>query len=111
MPIFLERSVLGLPRIYINGGRRGYLLGHGSGAAHARAVPSLLTWPSRSNLAPQDSRARGARERSMATEGLNLATEPRENPAGAGVEWIAEGWRFLREGAAHVDRRDPRDRS
>jgi Cys-tRNA(Pro) deacylase len=27
MPIFLERSVLGLPRIYINGGRRGYLLG------------------------------------------------------------------------------------
>jgi Cys-tRNA(Pro) deacylase len=27
MPIFLERSVLQLPRIYINGGRRGYLLG------------------------------------------------------------------------------------
>ena len=27
MRIFLERSVLGLPRIYINGGRRGYLLG------------------------------------------------------------------------------------
>jgi len=27
MPIYLERSVLGLPRIYINGGRRGYLLG------------------------------------------------------------------------------------
>ena len=27
MPIFLERSVLDLPRIYINGGRRGYLLG------------------------------------------------------------------------------------
>jgi Cys-tRNA(Pro) deacylase len=27
MPVFLERSVLGLPRIYINGGRRGYLLG------------------------------------------------------------------------------------
>ena len=27
MPIFLERSVLELPRIYINGGRRGYLLG------------------------------------------------------------------------------------
>jgi Cys-tRNA(Pro) deacylase len=27
MPIYLERSVLDLPRIYINGGRRGYLLG------------------------------------------------------------------------------------
>ena len=27
MPIFLERSVLALARIYINGGRRGYLLG------------------------------------------------------------------------------------
>jgi Cys-tRNA(Pro) deacylase len=27
MPVYLERSVLGLSRIYINGGRRGYLLG------------------------------------------------------------------------------------
>ena len=27
MPVYLERSVLALPRIYINGGRRGYLLG------------------------------------------------------------------------------------
>src|SRR5687768_1421168 len=27
MPIYLERSVLDLPTIYINGGRRGYLLG------------------------------------------------------------------------------------
>jgi Cys-tRNA(Pro) deacylase len=27
MPIYVERSVLELPRIYINGGRRGYLLG------------------------------------------------------------------------------------
>jgi Cys-tRNA(Pro) deacylase len=27
MPIYVERSVLALPRIYINGGRRGYLLG------------------------------------------------------------------------------------
>jgi len=26
MPVFLEKSVLDLPRIYINGGRRGYLL-------------------------------------------------------------------------------------
>lgn len=27
MPIYLQRSVLDLPRIFINGGRRGYLLG------------------------------------------------------------------------------------
>ena len=27
MPVFLERTVLDLPLIYINGGRRGYLLG------------------------------------------------------------------------------------
>jgi Cys-tRNA(Pro) deacylase len=27
MPIYLEKSVLELPRIYVNGGRRGYLLG------------------------------------------------------------------------------------
>ncbi len=27
MPVFVERSVLALPRIYINGGRRGFLVG------------------------------------------------------------------------------------
>jgi Cys-tRNA(Pro) deacylase len=27
MPVFLQKTVLELPRIYINGGRRGYLLG------------------------------------------------------------------------------------
>lgn len=27
MPVFLERSVLELPKIYINGGRRGFLVG------------------------------------------------------------------------------------
>jgi Cys-tRNA(Pro) deacylase len=27
MPVFMERSILDLERIYINGGRRGYLLG------------------------------------------------------------------------------------
>jgi Cys-tRNA(Pro) deacylase len=27
MPVFVERSVLELPRIFINGGRRGYLVG------------------------------------------------------------------------------------
>jgi len=27
MPVYVERSVLDLPRIYVNGGRRGYLVG------------------------------------------------------------------------------------
>ena len=27
MPVYMERTILELPRIYINGGRRGYLLG------------------------------------------------------------------------------------
>jgi Cys-tRNA(Pro) deacylase len=27
MPVYIERSILGLARIYINGGRRGYLVG------------------------------------------------------------------------------------
>jgi Cys-tRNA(Pro) deacylase len=27
MPVFLEKTVLALPKIYINGGRRGYLVG------------------------------------------------------------------------------------
>ena len=27
MPVYMERSIAGLPRIYINGGRRGYLVG------------------------------------------------------------------------------------
>ena len=27
MPIYIERTILDLPRIYINGGRRGYLVG------------------------------------------------------------------------------------
>jgi Cys-tRNA(Pro) deacylase len=27
MPIYVERTVLGLPKIYINGGRRGFLVG------------------------------------------------------------------------------------
>jgi prolyl-tRNA editing enzyme YbaK/EbsC (Cys-tRNA(Pro) deacylase) len=27
IPIYVERSVLDLPRLYINGGRRGYLVG------------------------------------------------------------------------------------
>jgi len=31
----------------------------------------------------------------MATEGLQLLTEPRENPAGAGVDWISSGWKLF----------------
>lgn len=27
MPVYMERTILELPRIYINGGRRGYLVG------------------------------------------------------------------------------------
>jgi Cys-tRNA(Pro) deacylase len=27
MPVYLEETILGLPRIYINGGKRGYLVG------------------------------------------------------------------------------------
>jgi Cys-tRNA(Pro) deacylase len=34
MPVYVERSVLDLPKIYVNGGRRGYLLG---------IEPSVLT--------------------------------------------------------------------
>lgn len=41
MPVYLERSILALPRIYINGGRRGYLLGMAP-AELARALPVVL---------------------------------------------------------------------
>ena len=34
MPVYVERSILDLPKIYINGGRRGYLVG---------IAPALLT--------------------------------------------------------------------
>jgi Cys-tRNA(Pro) deacylase len=42
MPIFLERSVLALPRIYINGGRRGYLLGMEPDALTRALSPKLV---------------------------------------------------------------------
>jgi Cys-tRNA(Pro) deacylase len=42
MPIFLERTVLGLPRIYINGGRRGYLLGMEPGELVRVLSPTLV---------------------------------------------------------------------
>ena len=27
MPVFMEETILGLPKVYINGGKRGYLVG------------------------------------------------------------------------------------
>ena len=42
MPIYLERSVLDLPRIYINGGRRGYLLGMASADLERILSPILV---------------------------------------------------------------------
>src|SRR5258706_6577205 len=39
MPIFLERSVLDLARIYINGGRRGYPLGLDPAGVPSRLCP------------------------------------------------------------------------
>ena len=42
MPVYLERSVLALPRIYINGGRRGYLLGMASSELQRTLSPILV---------------------------------------------------------------------
>jgi Cys-tRNA(Pro) deacylase len=42
MPVYLERSVLDLPRIYINGGRRGYLLGMDSAELARVLSPTLV---------------------------------------------------------------------
>lgn len=42
MPIYLERSVLELPRIYINGGRRGYLLGMEAAELTRVLAPTLV---------------------------------------------------------------------
>ncbi len=42
MPIYLERSVLALERIYINGGRRGYLLGMASAELQRALSPILV---------------------------------------------------------------------
>ena len=42
MPVYLERSVLDLPRIFINGGRRGYLLGMPSAELVRVLSPTLV---------------------------------------------------------------------
>ena len=42
MPIYLERSVLDLPKIYINGGRRGFLVGIAPGEITRTLNPQLV---------------------------------------------------------------------
>ena len=42
MPVYLERSVLELARIYINGGRRGYLLGMDPNELTRVLAPTLV---------------------------------------------------------------------
>ena len=43
MPIYLERSILELPKIYINGGRRGFLVGIAPGEIVRTLAPQLVT--------------------------------------------------------------------
>ena len=43
MPVYLERSVLDLPKIYINGGRRGFLVGIAPGEIVRTLAPALVT--------------------------------------------------------------------
>ena len=42
MPLYLERSVLDLPKIYINGGRRGFLVGIAPGEIVRTLAPVLV---------------------------------------------------------------------
>ncbi len=42
MPIYLERSILALPKIYINGGRRGFLVGIAPGEIPRTLHPQLV---------------------------------------------------------------------
>lgn len=42
MPVYMERSILDLPRIYINGGKRGYLVGLDPRAVLAVLSPELV---------------------------------------------------------------------
>lgn len=43
MPIYMERSILELPKIYINGGRRGFLVGIAPGEIVRTLAPQLVT--------------------------------------------------------------------
>jgi Cys-tRNA(Pro) deacylase len=42
MPIYMERSILELPKIYINGGRRGFLVGIAPGEIARTLNPQLV---------------------------------------------------------------------
>ena len=42
LPVYMERSILGLPKIYINGGRRGYLVGIDPQALVKLLSPTLV---------------------------------------------------------------------
>ena len=42
MPVYMERSILDLPRLYINGGRRGYLLGMEPALVERLLTPVLV---------------------------------------------------------------------
>lgn len=42
LPVYLERSILELPKIYINGGRRGFLVGMAPGELLRAIAPSLV---------------------------------------------------------------------
>ena len=42
MPIYMERSILDLPKIYINGGRRGFLVGMAPGEIVRTLAPRLV---------------------------------------------------------------------
>ena len=43
LPIYMEKSILDLPRIYINGGRRGFLVGIAPGEIVRTLAPQLVT--------------------------------------------------------------------
>jgi Cys-tRNA(Pro) deacylase len=42
MPVYMEKSILELPRIYINGGKRGYLVGIAPGDVVRVIAPVLV---------------------------------------------------------------------
>lgn len=42
MPIYMEETILGLPKIYINGGKRGYLVGVAPGEVVRVVQPKLV---------------------------------------------------------------------
>jgi Cys-tRNA(Pro) deacylase len=42
MPVFVERSILELPRVYVNGGSRGFLVGVDPGDLATLLSPTLV---------------------------------------------------------------------